>query len=156
VTPAYSTGSNPAVDLVDQAGANPLTVNILPNGNLDVASINTWAGRMGGPFLASRGVLAFSLMEGTEIGEVSRAGRSGRRERCDHNRGQHDPAPPLVLYGGSSGHFGLCGEVDETVRPCGQILREFGVGLLVRFFYHARPPNGRHHTSKPPGRRGEF
>jgi hypothetical protein len=32
--------------------------------------------------------------------------------------------------------------VDETVRPCGQILREFGVGLLVRFFYHARPPNG--------------
>jgi hypothetical protein len=27
--------------------------------------------------------------------------------------------------------------VDETVRPRGQILREFGVGLLVRFFCHA-------------------
>jgi hypothetical protein len=39
---AYSTGTNPAVDLVDQAGANPLTVNILSNGNLDVASIATW------------------------------------------------------------------------------------------------------------------
>lgn len=39
---AYSTGSNPAVDLVDQAGANTITINILSNGNLDVASINTW------------------------------------------------------------------------------------------------------------------
>jgi hypothetical protein len=28
-TAAYSTGSNPALDLVDQAGANQLTVNIL-------------------------------------------------------------------------------------------------------------------------------
>jgi hypothetical protein len=39
---AYSTGSNPACDLVDQAGANPITINILSNGSLDVASINTW------------------------------------------------------------------------------------------------------------------
>ena len=39
---AYSTGSNPAVDLVDQAGNNPITINILSNGNLDVATINTW------------------------------------------------------------------------------------------------------------------
>src|SRR3954469_11827054 len=80
--------------------------------------------------LFARGVLTFSLMERTEIGEVSRAGRSGGRERCDHHGSEHDPAPPLVLYGGSSCHFGLCGEVDETIRPCGQILREFGVGLL--------------------------
>lgn len=43
VTAAYSTGSNPALDLVDQAGANPLVgVKILANGNLDVASINAW------------------------------------------------------------------------------------------------------------------
>ena len=39
---AYATGSNPALDLVDQAGANPLTVNILSNGRLDVASIDSW------------------------------------------------------------------------------------------------------------------
>lgn len=39
---AYSTGSNPAVDLVDQAGGNLLTVNILSNGRLDTASISTW------------------------------------------------------------------------------------------------------------------
>lgn len=39
---AYATGSNPAVDLVDQAGANPITINILSNGNLDNASIGTW------------------------------------------------------------------------------------------------------------------
>jgi hypothetical protein len=39
---AYATGSNPAIDIVDQAGANPLTVNILSNGRLDVASINAW------------------------------------------------------------------------------------------------------------------
>jgi hypothetical protein len=39
---AYSTGSNPGVDLVDQAGANPITINILANGSLDVASISTW------------------------------------------------------------------------------------------------------------------
>lgn len=39
---AYSTGSNPAIDVVDQAGANPLTANILSNGRLDVASISAW------------------------------------------------------------------------------------------------------------------
>jgi len=39
---AYSTGSNPAADLVDQAGANTITVNILSDGTLDVASIATW------------------------------------------------------------------------------------------------------------------
>lgn len=39
---AYSTGSNPAVDLVDQTGANPITINILSNGNLDVASVSAW------------------------------------------------------------------------------------------------------------------
>jgi hypothetical protein len=42
-TAAYaSPGTNPAVDLVDQAGTNPITINILSNGNLDVASISTW------------------------------------------------------------------------------------------------------------------
>jgi hypothetical protein len=35
-------GNNPCVDLVDQAGSNPITVNILANGSLDVASISTW------------------------------------------------------------------------------------------------------------------
>jgi len=39
---AYATGSNPALDIVDQAGANQLTVNILSNGRLDVASISSW------------------------------------------------------------------------------------------------------------------
>jgi hypothetical protein len=39
---AYATGSNPAIDIVDQAGANDLTVNILSTGALDVASINAW------------------------------------------------------------------------------------------------------------------
>lgn len=41
-TAAYSTGSNPALDLVDQANANPITINILANGRLDVASISAW------------------------------------------------------------------------------------------------------------------
>ena len=41
-TAAYSTGSNPALDLVDQAGANQITVNILSDGRLDVASISAW------------------------------------------------------------------------------------------------------------------
>lgn len=39
---AYATGSNPAIDIVDQAGANDLTVNILSDGSLDVASISSW------------------------------------------------------------------------------------------------------------------
>src|SRR3974390_3161095 len=39
---AYSTGSNPAVDLVDQAGANTITINIKSDGTLDVAAISTW------------------------------------------------------------------------------------------------------------------
>jgi hypothetical protein len=39
---AYATGSNPALDIVDQAGANQLTINILANGRLDVASISAW------------------------------------------------------------------------------------------------------------------
>jgi hypothetical protein len=41
-TAAYSTGSNPAIDLVDQAGANTITINIKSNGTLDVTSINAW------------------------------------------------------------------------------------------------------------------
>lgn len=39
---AYATGSNPAMDLVDQAGANPITINIKTTGIVDVAAINTW------------------------------------------------------------------------------------------------------------------
>lgn len=39
---AYSTGSNPAVDLVDQAGANQITINIKANGDIDVAAISAW------------------------------------------------------------------------------------------------------------------
>jgi hypothetical protein len=39
---AYASGTNPAVDLVDQAGSNPVTINILSNGKLDVASISAW------------------------------------------------------------------------------------------------------------------
>lgn len=39
---AYATGSNPSVDLVDQLGLNPITINILSNGNLDNASIAAW------------------------------------------------------------------------------------------------------------------
>lgn len=39
---AYATGSNPAIDIVDQANANSLTVNILADGSLDVAAISTW------------------------------------------------------------------------------------------------------------------
>lgn len=39
---AYATGSNPAVDLVDQAGANQVTINILSTGLVDLASINAW------------------------------------------------------------------------------------------------------------------
>jgi hypothetical protein len=35
-------GNNPAIDIVDQAGANQLTVNILASGKLDLASINAW------------------------------------------------------------------------------------------------------------------
>lgn len=39
---ASSTGSNPAVRLVDQGGLHPIDINILSNGNLDVASISAW------------------------------------------------------------------------------------------------------------------
>lgn len=39
---AYATGSNPALDIVDQAGANPLTANILASGFLDATSISAW------------------------------------------------------------------------------------------------------------------
>ena len=56
-------------------------------------------------------------MERAEIGEVGGARGSGGGERCDHGGREHDPTPPLVLDGGSSGHFSPGGEVDETVRP---------------------------------------
>lgn len=40
---AYAVGgANPAIDLVDQAGANPITINILSNGALDLASVAAW------------------------------------------------------------------------------------------------------------------
>jgi hypothetical protein len=39
---AYATGSNPAIDLVDQAGANLITINIKLDGTLDTTAIATW------------------------------------------------------------------------------------------------------------------
>lgn len=44
---AYATGSNPAVDIVDQAGNNPATINILNDGTLDTATINAWVAAHG-------------------------------------------------------------------------------------------------------------
>lgn len=35
-------GNNPAVDLVDQGGNNPITINVLSNGNIDTASVSAW------------------------------------------------------------------------------------------------------------------
>jgi hypothetical protein len=39
---AYATGSNPCIDITDQANANALTVNILSTGFVDVAAISAW------------------------------------------------------------------------------------------------------------------
>lgn len=40
---AYATpGNNPSIGIVDQAGSNPLTANILSDGYLDIATINAW------------------------------------------------------------------------------------------------------------------
>lgn len=39
---AYCTGSNPCIDITDQADANALTVNITTAGQLDTAAIATW------------------------------------------------------------------------------------------------------------------
>lgn len=39
---AFAAGGTAVLDLVDQAGANPITINILTTGFVDVASINTW------------------------------------------------------------------------------------------------------------------
>lgn len=39
---AYATALGNAVDLLDQAGANPITIGVLVNGQLDAASITTW------------------------------------------------------------------------------------------------------------------
>lgn len=39
---AYSTGANPAIDVVDQAGANPTTINITSAGDLDIAALTAW------------------------------------------------------------------------------------------------------------------
>lgn len=39
---AYATGSNPCVDIVDQANANQTTINILSTGAFDVATFNAW------------------------------------------------------------------------------------------------------------------
>lgn len=44
---AYSIGSNPGVDIVDQAGNNPVTINILADGTLDTATINAWVAANG-------------------------------------------------------------------------------------------------------------
>ena len=35
-------GLFPIMDLVDQTGAHPVTINLLANGRVDVAAINTW------------------------------------------------------------------------------------------------------------------
>lgn len=38
----YAASHGNAVDLVDQAGANPITITVLLNGSLDVATISAW------------------------------------------------------------------------------------------------------------------
>jgi hypothetical protein len=39
---AYAASQGPAVDLVDQAGANAITINVTTSGNLNVASVSAW------------------------------------------------------------------------------------------------------------------
>ncbi|MDA9521637.1 hypothetical protein XI06_15110 [Bradyrhizobium sp. CCBAU 11434] len=39
---AYAAGLGPVMDVVDQAGANQITINILSTGFVDVASLNAW------------------------------------------------------------------------------------------------------------------
>jgi hypothetical protein len=39
---AYATACGPAMDLQDQAGANPITINILPSGFADVVTLAAW------------------------------------------------------------------------------------------------------------------
>jgi len=41
-TAAYAAALSPAIDLVDQAGANAITINFLSTGFVNVASINAW------------------------------------------------------------------------------------------------------------------
>jgi len=44
--------------------------------------------------------------------------------------------------------FGLCGEVDETVKAAWTNPAEFGGGLLVRFFAMSNHPMVTHHIPK--------
>jgi hypothetical protein len=39
---AYATSLGPAIDLLDQGGAHPITINVKNNGLVDVAAINAW------------------------------------------------------------------------------------------------------------------
>jgi len=39
---AYAASLGPCIGLVDQAGANAITINVLANGDVDVASVSTW------------------------------------------------------------------------------------------------------------------
>jgi hypothetical protein len=41
-TKNYATGSNPAIDIVDGAGTNQVTINILSSGYLDESTLNGW------------------------------------------------------------------------------------------------------------------
>jgi hypothetical protein len=48
---AYATGSNPCVDIKDSSVLNAATINILSNGNFDVATLNTWIGLHGTAYI---------------------------------------------------------------------------------------------------------
>jgi len=39
---AYARNRGPMLDLQDQAGANPITINALPSGFIDIATIVAW------------------------------------------------------------------------------------------------------------------
>ncbi|MFT3731122.1 MAG: hypothetical protein QM780_06810 [Hyphomicrobium sp.] len=39
---AYAAAGSPAMDLVDQAGSNQITINVLSNGNVDSSAISAW------------------------------------------------------------------------------------------------------------------
>ncbi len=51
VSAAYSTGSNPAIDIQDVANANPATINILSTGALDMVTLNAWIAAHGTAFI---------------------------------------------------------------------------------------------------------
>jgi hypothetical protein len=113
---AYATALSPIVTVCDNAGANPLIVNALANGNLDTAAITAW--------------VAIDPGNRTLIKVSKLFDQSGNNRHLDHT---YSDKPRLFLAGAGFGAPVLeVAPVIETTANAAALLQPFTVSQVMR------------------------